>query len=103
MAQMNQMNQMTQQTPEDRLARLEHENELLRLRLDRLEHEVSSMRAVVAQVKKLRLWDFTPYGVHPDESWVAVDRTSAAGLLAALAGVDHWEPWTTRIEPRTQK
>ena len=94
---------MTHPTPDDRLARLERENELLRLRLDRLEHEVRSMRPVVQQVKKLRMWDFTPYGVHPDESWVAVDRAQAAELLAALAGVDHWDPWTTRIEPRTQK
>jgi hypothetical protein len=94
---------MTHPTPEDRLARLERENELLRLRLDRLEHEVRSMRPVVQQVKKLRMWDFTPYGIHPDESWVGVDRAQAAELLAALAGVDHWDPWTTRIEPRTQK
>ena len=93
---------MTQETVE-RVAQLERENELLRLRLDRLEHEVRSMRPVVQQVKKLRIWDFTLYGVHPDGSWVAVDRTSAAELLAALAGVDHWKPWTTRIEPRTQK
>lgn len=91
---------MTPQTPAEQVARLEHENALLRLRLDRLEHEVRSMRPVVRQVKKLRIWDFTPYGVHPDESWVAVDRIQAAELLAALAGVDHWEPWTTRIEPR---
>ena len=94
---------MTQQTPAERVAQLERENELLRLRLDRLEHEVRSMRSVVQQVKKLRIWDFTLYGVRPDGSWVAVDRTCAADLLAALAGVDHWEPWTTRIEPRTQK
>jgi hypothetical protein len=91
---------MTPQTPAEQVARLERENALLRLRLDRLEHEVRSMRPVVRQVKKLRIWDFTPYGVHPDESWVAVDRIHAAELLAALAGVDHWEPWTTRIEPR---
>ena len=94
---------MTQQTPAERVAQLERENELLRLRLDRLEHEVRSMRPVVQQVKKLRIWDFTLYGVHPDGSWVAVDRACAADLLTALAGVDHWEPWTTRIEPRTQK
>src|SRR5215471_3117738 len=87
----------------ERLASLERENEFLRLRLDRLEREVSSMRPVVRQVKELRVWDFTPYGVHPDDSWVAIDRTSAAELLAALAGVDHWEPWTTRIEPRIQQ
>jgi len=91
---------MTPQTPAEQVARLERENALLRLRLDRLEHEVRSIRPLVRQVKKLRIWDFTPYGVHPDESWVAVDRIHAAELLAALAGVDHWEPWTTRIEPR---
>jgi len=94
---------MTPQNPAEQVAQLERENALLRLRLDRLEHEVRSMRPVVRQVKKLRLWDFTPYGVHPDDSWVAVDRTHAAELLAALAGVDHWEPWTTRIEPRIQQ
>jgi hypothetical protein len=93
---------MTDQNLSARVAQLERENELLRLRLDRLEHEVRSMRPVVRQVKRLRVWDFTVYGVHPDSSWVAVDRTDAAELLAALAGVDHWEPWTTRIEPRTR-
>lgn len=90
-------------TPTERIAQLERENELLRLRLDRLEREVASMRPVVRQVRKLRVWDFTLYGVHPDGSWVAVDRAQAGELLAALAGVDHWEPWATRIEPRTQK
>jgi hypothetical protein len=94
---------MTQQTTAERMAQLERENELLRVRLDRLEHEVRSMRPVIKQVAKLRMWDFTVYGVHPDGSWVAVDRTHAADLLAALAGVDHWEPWTTRIEPRTPR
>lgn len=86
----------------DRVAQLERDNERLRLRLDRLEHEVRSMRPVVQQVKRLRVWDFTLYGVQPDRGWVAVDRTHAGELLAALAGVDHWEPWSTRIEPRTQ-
>ena len=94
---------MTQQTTAERAAQLERENELLRLRLDRLEQEVRSMRPVVQQARKLRIWDFTVYGVQPDEGWVAVDRTRAAELLAALASVDHWEPWATRIEPRTQK
>ncbi|MCL2585413.1 MAG: hypothetical protein FWE35_23485 [Streptosporangiales bacterium] len=86
----------------DHVAQLERDNELLRLRLDRLEREVRSMRPVVRQVKRLRVWDFALYGVHPDEGWVAVDRARAGELLAALAGVDHWAPWTTPIEPRTQ-
>ena len=94
---------MTQQTTAERAAQLERENEFLRLRLDRLEHEVQSMRPVVQQAKKLRIWDFTLYGVHPDGGWVAVDRNGAADLLAALASVDHWEPWATRIEPRARK
>ncbi|MFJ9388776.1 hypothetical protein ACIRON_08155 [Nocardioides sp. NPDC101246] len=94
---------MTSPSSEDRVAELQRENALLRLRLDRLEHEIASMRPIIQQVKQLQLWDFTPYGVHPDGTWVAVDRTRAAELLAALAGVDHWEPWTTRIEPRTQR
>ena len=37
-------------TPTERIAQLERENELLRLRLDRLEREVASMRPVVRQV-----------------------------------------------------
>lgn len=94
---------MTDQTARQRVAELERENELLRRRLDRLQHEVSAMRPVVQQVKRLRMWDFTPYDVHPDDSWVAIDRDRAAELLAALARVDHWEPWTTRIEPRMPK
>ncbi|WP_203337695.1 hypothetical protein [Nocardioides limicola] len=94
---------MTHQDAEERVAELERENAHLRQRMDRLEREATSMRPVVQQVKNLQIWDFTPYGVHPDGSWVAVDRACAAELLAALAGVDHWEPWATRIEPRIQK
>lgn len=93
---------MIPQDPASRLDRLEHENALLRLRLDRLEREARAMRPVVEHVKRLRLWDFTLYGVHPDGSWIAVDRARAGALLAALAGMDHWQPWTTRIEPRTR-
>jgi hypothetical protein len=92
---------MVHETPDERVTQLELENQLLRLRLDRLSHEVRSMRPIVQRVKDLQIWDFTPYGIHPDESWVAIDRTRAEELLAALAGVDHWEPWSTRIEPRT--
>lgn len=84
------------------VAALRREVELLRARVSRLEREAAATRALVAQAKQLKLWDFTPYGVHPDESWVAVDRTSASRLLAALASVDHWDPWHTRIEPRPQ-
>lgn len=94
---------MAPQDPASRLERLERENALLRLRLNRLEQEARSMRPVVEQVKRLRLWDFTLYGARPDEGWVAVDRAHAGALLAALAGVDHWRPWTTPIEPRTRR
>lgn len=84
------------------VAALRREIALLRNRLDRLEREAVAMRALVAQTKQLKFWDFTPYRVHPDESWVAIDRASASHLLTALAGVDHWDPWHTRIEPRPQ-
>ena len=84
------------------VAALRREIALLRNRLDRLEREAVAMRALVAQTKQLKFWDFTPYRVHPDESWVAIDRASVSHLLAALAGVDHWDPWHTRIEPRPQ-
>ena len=55
-----------------------------------------------AAVRGLDIWDYTPYGVHPGSDWVAIDRTAAAELLAALAGVDHWQPWSTPIEARPQ-
>lgn len=84
------------------LTALRRENALLRSRVARLERESAAMRELVAQAKRLQLWDFTPYQVRPDESWVAVDRESATRLLAALAGIDHWDPWHSRIEPRPQ-
>jgi hypothetical protein len=84
----------------EELRRLRKSNELLRARLDRLEHEVATLRPVIREVKALRLWDFTPYGVVPDDSWVGVDRDSAVTLMRALAGADHWAPWRTRLEPR---
>lgn len=84
------------------MQRLRHENALLKRRVARLEKEAEAARALIAQAKSLKLWDFTPYRVCPDESWVAVDRQSASELLAMLAGIDHWDPWHTRIEPRPQ-
>jgi len=74
------------------LQRLRRENALLHRRVDRLEKEAEAARALIAQTKALKLWDFTPYRVHPDDTWVAVDRQSASELLAALAGIDHWDP-----------
>ncbi|WP_341925157.1 hypothetical protein [Nocardioides psychrotolerans] len=84
------------------LERLRRENALLHRRVARLEKETEAASALIAQAKALKLWDFTPYRVHPDDTWVAVDRQSASELLAALAGIDHWDPWHTRIEPRPQ-
>ncbi len=84
------------------LESLRRENALLRSRVARLEREAAAMRELVAQAKHLQLWDFTPYQLLPDESWVAVDRASATRLLAALAGIDHWDPWHSRIEPRPE-
>lgn len=84
------------------LEALRHENALLRSRVARLEREATAMRALVAETKRLQLWDFTPYQLHPDESWIAVDRAGATRVLAALAGIDHWDPWHSRIEPRPQ-
>jgi hypothetical protein len=84
----------------DELRRLRKSNELLRARVNRLEHEVGTLRPVIREVKSLRLWDFTPYGVVPDDSWVGVDRDGAVELMRALAGADHWTPWHTRLEPR---
>ncbi len=86
----------------DEVQELRREVALLRNRVARLEREAAAMRNLVVQAKRLKFWDFTPYRVHPDESWVAVDRASAGQLLGALAGVDHWDPWHTRIEPRPQ-
>ena len=84
------------------LESLRRENELLRNKVARLERETEAMRSLVQQVKQLKMWDFSPYGVRPDDNWVAIDRKAAADLLAALAAVDHWDPWSTRIEPRPQ-
>ena len=84
------------------LEMLRRENALLRSRVARLEREAISVRQLVDQAKCLQLWDFTPYEVQLDDSWVAVDRASATRLLAALAGIDHWDPWNSRIDPRPQ-
>lgn len=84
------------------LNRLRRENIMLQQRLCRLEREAATMHPVVAEVKRMRIWDFTPYGVKPDDSWLALDRVSATDLMRALAGTDHWRPWQTRLEPRPQ-
>ncbi|MCG2622589.1 hypothetical protein LVY72_11775 [Arthrobacter sp. I2-34] len=84
------------------LERLRRENNLLRQQVHRLKREAASMRPVVAEVKRLKIWDFTPYATTPDDSWLALDRVSAMDLMRALAGTDHWQPWQSRIEPRLQ-
>lgn len=81
---------------------LRRENALLRLRIDRRERELASTAPLVEQAKRLSFWDFAPYEVTPDDSWVAVDRAKAMSLMGALAGIDHWNPWGTGIEPRPQ-
>jgi hypothetical protein len=85
---------------DDELDRLRRENALLRRRTARLERELARVAPLVDEVKNLAFWDFTPYGLEPDDSWVAVDRGAAMTLLGALAQVDHWNPWSTTIEPR---
>lgn len=84
------------------LEQLRRENSLLQQRIRRLEREAASMHPIIAEVKRLKIWDFTPYGVRPDDSWLALDRASATELMRALAGTDHWHPWQSRIEPRPQ-
>ena len=90
----------TSREPDDELRRLRRSNELLRARVRRLEHEIATLRPVIAEVKALRTWDFTPYGLVPDDSWIGVDRDGAVNLMRALAGTDHWSPWHTPLEPR---
>ncbi|MBB3084662.1 hypothetical protein [Geodermatophilus sabuli] len=84
------------------IARLERELVLLRSRVQRLERDLCSVQPLVRTARRLAPWDFTPYQVRPDGDWVAVDRRRMEELLAALAGIDHWAPWRTPIEPRPQ-
>lgn len=84
------------------LRSLRRENALLRRRAARLERDLASMAPLIDHVKRLAFWDFTPYEVSPDDSWLAVDRGKAMALMGALAHIDHWNPWDTTIEPRTR-
>lgn len=88
--------------PEPTLAQLERENAMLRSRVTRLERALASTADLVTAVKHLALWDYAPYELAPDETWLAVDRSQAGALMSALARVDHWHPWETPIEPRPQ-
>ena len=81
---------------------LQWENERLRQQVRRFQREAESTQLVIVEVKRLKIWDFTPYGVTPDDSWMAIDRVSATELMRALAGTDHWKPWQSRIDPRPQ-
>ncbi|MEH1017715.1 hypothetical protein V6U90_32165 [Micromonospora sp. CPCC 206060] len=91
---------MTRSPASNSIEHLQRENMLLRQRVARLERELAATTPLVTTAKSLILWDFTPYEVRPDDSWMAVDRSSVTQLLAALARIDHWNPWHTRIEPR---
>lgn len=84
------------------LENLREQNEFLQRQVRHLEREVAAMRPVITEVRRLRIWDFAPYEVSPDESWLALDRDSATTLLKALAGNDHWHPWSSSLDPRPQ-
>lgn len=81
-------------------AELQRELVILRTRVRRLERELAKVQPLIETARHLAPWDFTPYGVTPGSDWVALDRQRAEELLAALAEIDHWAPWRTRIEPR---
>lgn len=85
-----------------KLESLREQNEFLQRQVINLEREVAAMRPVLAEVRRLRIWDFAPYEVSPDESWLALDRHSATTLMQALAGNDHWRPWESSLDPRPQ-
>lgn len=87
---------------DSQLTALRREVNVLRAHLRRVDADVKSIRPLVDSVRALSIWDFTPYGVSPGRDWVAIDRTQAEELLATLAGIDHWTPWQTRLEPRPQ-
>ena len=93
---------MSEQTasPDDEATRLRRDVARLEARIGRLERDLASVRPLIDAVRGLKIWDYTPYEVAPDQEWVAIDRGDAEGLLAALARVDHWVPWQTRLEPR---
>lgn len=84
------------------IRRLDQDNARLREQVSALTREVRSMRPVIAAAKKLRTWDHNPYDVRMDDAWISLDRESAAVLMQALAGVDHWDPWSRTIAPRPQ-
>jgi hypothetical protein len=96
------MNAQHIREPRDEQQCLVEENARLQERVAELTREVQTMRPVVAAAKKMRTWDHNPYDVRPDDAWIALDRESAAVLMQALAGVDHWEPWSHTIAPRPQ-
>lgn len=85
-----------------RIDSLESRCQGLENKIDRLERRLAALSPLVKATKGLKFWDFSVYEAQPDASWLAVDRNEASGLLSALAEIDHWEPWGTRIEPRPQ-
>lgn len=85
-----------------RIESLESRCQGLENKVRRLERQLTALSPLVKATKDLHFWDFSVYEARPDASWLAVDRDEASGLLNALAEVDHWEPWDTRIEPRPQ-
>lgn len=86
--------------PPTDLAALRRELELLRAHVRRSDRELAALRPLVNAVRDLHIWDHTLYDAIPGADWVAIDRTQAEHVLAALAATDHWLPWQTRIGSR---
>lgn len=78
-------------------------NQSLQRRVDHLERQLEVASELVQRVKNLKIWDFSPYEITPDSSWVAIDREEASELLRTISHIDHWAPWETTIEPRPQQ
>lgn len=90
----------TGNTDSAQIEQLRAELATLARRVDRLSAALETHRELAESIRKTQFWDFTPYEVVPDDSWLAIDRSDAVDLLRALAATDHWQPWTHSLTPR---
>jgi hypothetical protein len=84
----------------DEKARSTARAQAVQAELERLRLRLAKLEALADTVQRAAIRDHNVYGEIPDEDWLAIDRDDVGRIVAVLAEIDRWRPWSTTLERR---